>query len=108
MPESDLDKEDLEILKAVAKEAGDLALNYFKRADVRAWDKSKDHPVTEADLAVNALIRERLMAARPNYGWLSEETALSNDTRTAKRVWIVDPIDGTRALCAKDRFGVWG
>ena len=104
MPESDLDKEDLDILKQVAREAGDLALSYFKRADVRVWDKSKDHPVTEADIAVNALIRDRLMAARPNYGWLSEETALSNDTRTAKRVWIVDPIDGTRAFMRQEPY----
>ncbi|MEL6693339.1 MAG: inositol monophosphatase family protein [Pseudomonadota bacterium] len=104
MPESDLDKEDLDILKRVAREAGDLALDYFKRADVRVWDKAKDHPVTEADLAVNALIRDRLMAARPDYGWLSEETALSNDTRTAKRVWIVDPIDGTRAFMRQEPY----
>ncbi|MEO1187872.1 MAG: DUF4170 domain-containing protein, partial [Pseudomonadota bacterium] len=73
---NDLDREDLDILKAVAREAGELALDYFERADVRFWDKSKGHPVTEADLAVNSLIRDRLMAARPGYGWLSEETAL--------------------------------
>ena len=98
MPESDLDRDDLKILNAVAAEAADLALDYFERSDVRVWDKSKGHPVTEADLAVNTLIRDRLMAARPDYGWLSEETELSNTTRTAKRVWIVDPIDGTRAF----------
>ena len=98
MPASNLDQEDLEILKTVAAEAADLALDYFERSDVRFWDKSKGHPVTEADLAVNTLIRDRLMAARPDYGWLSEETALSNKTLMAKRVWIVDPIDGTRAF----------
>lgn len=98
MPENDLDKEDLEILKRVAAEASDLALDYFERSHVESWDKTRGHPVTEADLAVNALIRDRLMAARPHYGWLSEETALSNETRTSKRVWIVDPIDGTRAF----------
>lgn len=104
MPASEIDLEDLETLKSVAREAGALAMDYFERADVRFWDKSKDHPVTEADLAVNALIRERLMAARPDYGWLSEETALSNDTRTAKRVWIVDPIDGTRAFMRQEPY----
>lgn len=98
MPVSEIDLEDLQTLQSVAREAGELALDYFERADVQAWDKSKGHPVTEADLAVNNLIRDRLMAARPDYGWLSEETALSNSTRTAKRVWIVDPIDGTRAF----------
>ncbi|MEM7459187.1 MAG: inositol monophosphatase family protein [Pseudomonadota bacterium] len=101
---SDLDREDLDILKAVAREASNLALDYFERSDVRFWDKSKGHPVTEADLAVNNLIRDRLMTARPDYGWLSEESALSNDTRTAKRVWIVDPIDGTRAFMRQEPY----
>ncbi|MEM7640888.1 MAG: inositol monophosphatase family protein, partial [Pseudomonadota bacterium] len=101
---SDLDRQDLQTLKAVAREASELALDYFERSDVRFWDKSKGHPVTEADLAVNNLIRERLMAARPDYGWLSEETALSNDTRTANRVWIVDPIDGTRAFMRQEPY----
>ena len=104
MPVSDLDREDLDTLKAVAREAGELALDYFERSDVRFWDKSKGHPVTEADLAVNTLIRERLMTARPEYGWLSEETTQSNETRTAKRVWIVDPIDGTRAFMRQEPY----
>ncbi|MEL6728741.1 MAG: inositol monophosphatase family protein [Pseudomonadota bacterium] len=99
-----VDQEDLDILNSVAAEAADLALDYFERSDVRVWDKSKGHPVTEADLAVNNLVRERLMAARPDYGWLSEETALSNQTRTAKRVWIVDPIDGTRAFMRQQPY----
>ena len=104
MPGSDRDREDLDTLRSVAREAGQLAIDYFERSDVRFWDKSKGHPVTEADLAVNALIRERLMAARPDYGWLSEETALDNDTRTASRVWIVDPIDGTRAFMRQEPY----
>lgn len=104
MRASDLDREDLDLLARVAREAGALALDYFERADIRAWDKSKDHPVTEADLAVNALIRDRLTAARPDYGWLSEESALSDSTRTAERVWIVDPIDGTRAFMRQEPY----
>ena len=104
MPVSDLDREDLQILRSVAREAGELAIDYFERSDVRFWDKSKGNPVTEADLAVNNLIQERLMRARPDYGWLSEETALDNKTRTAKRVWIVDPIDGTRAFMRQEPY----
>lgn len=104
MPASKRDQEDLQILKDVAKEASTLALDYFERAEVQSWDKSKNHPVTEADIAVNNLIRDRLMAARPNYGWLSEETALDNETRTASRVWIVDPIDGTRAFMRNEPY----
>ncbi|MEM1086650.1 MAG: inositol monophosphatase family protein [Pseudomonadota bacterium] len=92
------DIEDLITLRETAREAARLALNWFKRADLDVWDKAKGHPVTEADIAVNNLIRDRLMAARPDYGWLSEETALGSGTRLAKRVWVVDPIDGTRAF----------
>ena len=104
MQASKVDQEDLQTLRSVAKEAGELALDYFERSDVRFWNKSKGHPVTEADLAVNSLIRDRLRAARPDYGWLSEETALSNQTRTANRVWIVDPIDGTRAFMRQEPY----
>ncbi|MEC7291685.1 MAG: 3'(2'),5'-bisphosphate nucleotidase CysQ, partial [Pseudomonadota bacterium] len=104
MPENNLDREDLDLLRSVAREAGELAIDYYERSDVRFWDKSKGNPVTEADLAVNALIQDRLMAARPDYGWLSEETALDNDTRTAHRVWIVDPIDGTRAFMRREPY----
>lgn len=104
MPANEIDLEDLKTLQSVSREAGELALDYFERSDVRVWDKSKGHPVTEADIAVNTLIRDRLMKARPNYGWLSEETALSNETRTANRVWIVDPIDGTRAFMRQEPY----
>jgi len=98
LPENKADQDDLKLLRSVAREAGDLALDYFERASLHTWDKAKGHPVTEADIAVNRLIRERLMAARPDYGWLSEESKRAEATLTAKRVWIVDPIDGTRAF----------
>jgi len=104
LPGSERDKQDLEILSAVSFEAGELALKFYNRPDVKSWDKAKGHPVTEADLAVNQLIRDRLMAARPDYGWLSEETALDNETRAAARVWVVDPIDGTRAFMKQQPY----
>ncbi|MEO0549888.1 MAG: inositol monophosphatase family protein [Pseudomonadota bacterium] len=90
--------EDLNTLLRVAKEAGELAEGFLKRGNLESWDKSKNHPVTEADIAVNTLIRERLMAARPDYGWLSEETVPDAESRVRQRVWVVDPIDGTRAF----------
>ena len=62
----------------------------------KAWDKSPGHPVTEADLAVDRLLRERLLSARPGDAWLSEETADNADRLAHRRVWVVDPIDGTR------------
>ena len=98
MRESDANLEDLKLLQEVAREAGALALKYFKTSHLKVWDKSKNHPVTEADIEVNALIRERLVSARPDYGWLSEESTRDLSTSLAKRVWVVDPIDGTRAF----------
>jgi myo-inositol-1(or 4)-monophosphatase len=54
--------------------------------------------VTEVDLAVDRLLKEFLTAVRPEYGWLSEETA-DNPVRLSKRtIFCVDPIDGTRAF----------
>lgn len=85
-------------MRDAARAAGQLALEYLGRADgPKKWDKSDNSPVTEADLAVNKMLAERLQSARPDYGWLSEETADALSARQKKRVWVVDPIDGTRA-----------
>jgi myo-inositol-1(or 4)-monophosphatase len=66
----------------------------------RQWRKSDGTPVTEADLAVDALLKEKLHGARPDYGWLSEETPDHEDRLARPRLWIADPIDGTRAFAA--------
>jgi myo-inositol-1(or 4)-monophosphatase len=87
---------DLELIRAAAREAGDLALQLLD-GEVKAWAKPGGSPVTEADLAVDVLLRERLRAARPDYGWLSEETRDDSSRLAAKRTFVVDPIDGTRA-----------
>ncbi len=86
-------------LAEVATAAGEIALSMF-RADVETWTKSNDSPVTAADLAVDAYLRERLQALAPDYGWLSEESADSPDRLSRRRVWVVDPIDGTRGFMA--------
>jgi myo-inositol-1(or 4)-monophosphatase len=87
---------DRALLVAAVEEAAALANSFFYKADVEAWDKSPNNPVSEADLAVNALLNQRLRGARPDYGWLSEETADNPERLAKRRVWIVDPIDGTR------------
>ncbi len=75
------------------------ALEPFTAGDIESTLKEGDDPLTEADLAVNAALREALM--EPGYGWLSEETADSVDERRRhRRVWVVDPIDGTREFVA--------
>lgn len=91
---------DLALLTEAAREAGRIALRYWRR-DPRVWDKGGEHgPVSEADLAVNDMLKARLLAARPDYGWLSEETPDNADRLAADTVFIVDPIDGTRAFVA--------
>ena len=84
---------------AAVREAGALALTWFK-APVKTWLKNGQSPVSEADLAVDALLRERLEAAGLGCGWLSEETEDDPARLAADRVWIVDPIDGTRGFLA--------
>lgn len=92
--------DDLELILAAAVAAGDTALGYFRRTvDVR-WKNEGRSPVSEADLAANDILRARLLAARPDYGWLSEETD-DDETRLSRdTVFVVDPIDGTRAFIA--------
>ncbi len=80
-----------------AREAGRLAMNFFG-GNFEKWDKGKNNPVTDADIAVDRLLKQRLGGFAPDYGWLSEETVDDNSRRTARHVWVVDPIDGTRAF----------
>jgi myo-inositol-1(or 4)-monophosphatase len=91
--------DDEALLLDAVRAAGELALHHFKRG-VQVANKSDNTPVTEADLAVDKLLHDRLRLARSGYGWLSEETADNSERLDARRVWIVDPIDGTRAFIA--------
>lgn len=93
MPEADL-----RLLLDAAHEAGKIASSYFRK-NPKTRDKGDGQgPVTEADLAVNDMLLRDLRAARPDYGWLSEETEDGTDRLSANRVFIIDPIDGTRAF----------
>jgi myo-inositol-1(or 4)-monophosphatase len=94
-------QEDLELIVKIAQHAGSLALPYFhgdKQLNVQM--KAGDSPVSAADYAVNAYLEEHLKAARPDYGWLSEETLDADKSvrLAARRTFIVDPIDGTRGF----------
>jgi myo-inositol-1(or 4)-monophosphatase len=90
---------DAALLTDTVREAGALALSLF-RTELRNWTKGVSSPVSEADIAVNDLVEQRLRSATPEYGWLSEES-VDDDSRLGKPlVWIVDPIDGTRAYLA--------
>ena len=94
--------DDLTLLAEAAKAAGRIALTYFEGAN-EVWEKGADDPVSEADMAVDRFLRETLTAARPGYGWLSEETEDDRARLGASRVFVVDPIDGTRAFVAGER-----
>ncbi len=98
---------DLELIEESARAAGQVALSHFRTA-VEQWEKPGNAgPVSAADLAVNAVLHERLRKARPGYGWLSEEDDDSHDRLRTSRVFVVDPIDGTRAfLEGKEGFSV--
>lgn len=78
-----------------AKEAGSLIMNYYK-ADYEIHDKGYHNPVTTADRAADSCLKEILMDAHPDYGWLSEETVDSPDRLSKDHVWVVDPLDGTK------------
>ena len=92
---------DLDLLKQAALEAGQLAMTFFRRNPSR-WAKAGGSPVTEADMAVDTFLRTSLLAARPHYGWLSEETADDPVRREREAVFVVDPIDGTRGFIEGD------
>ena len=91
---------DLELLISVAEEAAQIALPLANgRAEM--WEKSGGAgPVTEADIEVNAMLEARLKAARPDYGWLSEETEDDPIRLQKPACFILDPIDGTRSFIA--------
>jgi myo-inositol-1(or 4)-monophosphatase len=88
--------DDLELIRSAALEAGALALA-LREDRLRIWAKSGGSPVTDADLKVDRMLKDRLTAARPDYGWLSEETADDPSRLRRRRVFVVDPIDGTVA-----------
>ena len=97
MPESEENSADRKLLEAVSVEAGKIALSWFGK-DPEVWMKEGDSPVSQADLAVDEYLQAELLRARPDYGWLSEETEDNDDRLNARRTFVVDPIDGTRGF----------
>jgi myo-inositol-1(or 4)-monophosphatase len=79
----------------ITRAAGEAIMQYYQSSFTVA-DKAPDNPVTDADLAADTLLHERLLALLPDAGWLSEETADSPDRLARRLVWVVDPLDGTK------------
>jgi len=88
------DTQDRDLLVASVREAGTIARKFFG-GEYKSWNKSRGNPVTEADIEIDAFLKDTLLAAQPHYGWLSEETADNPARLTSPRIFVVDPIDGT-------------
>ena len=88
---------DLDLLNVAVREAGKIALRFFG-GQYKRWTKDGGSPVTEADLAVDNFLKNSLRTARPDFGWLSEESLDDPARLEARRVFVVDPIDGTVAF----------
>jgi len=91
----DLSRE-LRVARSAAIAAGKIISRYYKSRDFKLGSKGKNNPVTTADLEADRALREILLEAFPDYGWLSEETADDARRLGKHRVWIVDPLDGTK------------
>lgn len=91
--------DDLELLRSGAVTAGIIAAGFFRR-EPKTWMKANATPVTEADITVDRYLKASLGAARPDYGWLSEETADDSRRLSCRRAFVIDPIDGTRGFIA--------
>ncbi len=88
-----------EVAREAARAAGEIVTGYFQRSP-ESWEKSEDHPVTAADLEANQAIIEIISKALPGDAILSEE-AIDNPERLAhERVWVCDPLDGTKEFMA--------
>jgi myo-inositol-1(or 4)-monophosphatase len=88
-------EKELAIAEQAAQEAGSAVMGLFKgKFDVR--EKGKNNPVTTADLEANRIIRDKIQKSFPDDGWLSEEDQDNSCRLACPRVWVVDPIDGTK------------
>jgi myo-inositol-1(or 4)-monophosphatase len=85
----------LVVARQATLEAGAAISAYFRHS-YEIGTKGKDNPVTTADLAADRILRERLTAAFPDDGWLSEETVDDTSRLERRRVWVADPMDGTK------------
>jgi myo-inositol-1(or 4)-monophosphatase len=98
---------DLALITEAAREAGKVALAHFGQSPEVWWKNEGRSPVSAADYAANRLLEEILRHARPNYGWLSEETDDDPARLSCETLFVIDPIDGTRAfLAGKDTWCV--
>jgi myo-inositol-1(or 4)-monophosphatase len=85
----------LDQVASITVEAGRIAAARFG-TDYKRWEKAPGNPVCAVDLEVDAFLQDALGRLDPEAGWLSEETLDASDRMERRRLWVVDPIDGTR------------
>jgi len=90
--------QDLELILDAARQAGEIAHGFFGRSPEVWWKNEGKSPVSAADFAANDRLQTLLLKARPDYGWLSEETDDDVVRLGRETLFVVDPIDGTRAF----------
>ncbi len=88
--------EELITAKVAARNAGKILMKYYKSEDNKVKMKGIDNPVTIADNEADEYLSDFLLGEFPNDGWLSEETVDTEERLSKDRVWIVDPLDGTK------------
>ncbi len=91
---------DLELITDAARQAGEVAMRYFGKSPEVWWKNEGRSPVSAADFAANETLETLLRGARPDYGWLSEETDDDATRLERETLFVIDPIDGTRAFIA--------
>jgi myo-inositol-1(or 4)-monophosphatase len=91
---------DLDLILDAARQAGEIANGFFRQSPEVWWKNEGRSPVSAADFAANDRLQSLLLKARPNYGWLSEETDDESARLACETLFVVDPIDGTRAFIA--------
>jgi myo-inositol-1(or 4)-monophosphatase len=96
-----MEASDISIMEEAAIAAGKIIMSYYRDGQqvsdaAEVQQKSQNNPLTKADLEADRLLHKILMEARPDYGWLSEETVDNENRLNKQRVWVVDPIDGTK------------
>ncbi len=98
MAGTEQESEDLALMITAAKQAGEIGMRYFRSNLNDVWYKNGHSPVSTADLEIDRFLKTMFSTHRPDYGWLSEETADDHARVEKERVVIVDPIDGTRGF----------
>ncbi len=91
-------QDDLELIVDAARQAAQIAHGYFGQSPEVWWKNEGSSPVSVADFAANDRLQSLLLKARPHYGWLSEETDDDAVRLSRETLFVVDPIDGTRAF----------